>query len=331
MTRVTYRRFSVWLVACVVVVLIAGTPSPAPAAMVSFSLMIADGENEGFNDPTVVGNTTLGAMRVSAMNFAAGIWSSHLSASYDNEFVVIRATMDLLGETTLGSTRSEANFHGFGSTHPRYNAQASYGSALANHLKAADLDTNSSEMRVALNSNTDWYYGTDGMPPEGKVDFVSVALHEIAHGLNFESRANFDPTQGASFTDNRPGIYDRFLLELTPNKFLRDMGIIALQSALVSDDVYWDGAAGKAANNNQRPRIYAPEPYQEGSSIAHIDPNVHADDLMVPGGTDVDHTPTAIDLGILHDMGWDVIPEPSALFLALVALAGVAGRRRAGA
>ena len=41
------------------------------------------------------------------------------------------------------------------------------------------------DMNAEFNKNIDWYYGTDGNTPDSLYDFVSVVLHEIAHGLGF--------------------------------------------------------------------------------------------------------------------------------------------------
>ena len=41
------------------------------------------------------------------------------------------------------------------------------------------------EMYISYSRAFDWYYGTDGNTPGDEVDFASVVLHEITHGLGF--------------------------------------------------------------------------------------------------------------------------------------------------
>jgi hypothetical protein len=294
-------------------VILAATCGDAMAVPIKFVVNNRDGDNEGFNDPK------LGATRLKAFQFAADLWSNYLAASYDGETITIDAKMDPLEANTAGSSRSEGNFDGFGSNNPKYKNGIVYGSALANHLKGADLRPNESEMRVTLNSDIAWYYGTDGKPAKDTIDFVSVALHEITHGLNFETRAYFlsPPDTGAGFVGNKPGAYDQFLVQTIKNKdkHLKDMNLIEIMGALTSGEVFWDGADGKAANGGNRPKVFAPEIWKAGSSIAHLDPTTHPTDLMTPSGTAVIHAPSAIDLGMLSDMGWTVVPEPSPLVL----------------
>lgn len=310
--------------------ILAVTCRPSMAVPIKFVVNNRDDAKEGFNDPM------LGAARLKAFQFAADLWSNYLVASYDGETITIDAKMDPLGADTLGESRPESQFDGFGSKHPKYKDGISYGSALANHLKGADLDPDKSEMRVTLNSDAPWYYGTDGKPPNGKIDFVSVALHEIAHGLNFETRAYIlsPPDFGSGFIGNKPGAYDQFLVGKVKGKEkrLKDMHpLLELPLALTSNDVFWDGADGKAANGGNRPKVFAPDPWKDGSSISHLDPIAHPNDLMKPGGTAVIHAPSAINLGMMSDMGWTIVPEPSALTLVgmgVVCLCLYAWRRR---
>ena len=80
-----------------------------------------------------------------------------------------------------------------------------YAAALANELSGGDVNGATSEIVAVMNSDVDnstvlgaidWYYGTDGNPPEtspgsGKFDedFVTVVLHEVGHGLGFSRRS----------------------------------------------------------------------------------------------------------------------------------------------
>ncbi|MDP2602930.1 MAG: hypothetical protein Q8S00_10100 [Deltaproteobacteria bacterium] len=53
-----------------------------------------------------------------------------------------------------------------------------------------------------------WYYGFDGNPPAGTIDFVSVLLHELGHGLGFLTPV--DDGIGAKFS----GLDDAFMRHL---------------------------------------------------------------------------------------------------------------------
>jgi hypothetical protein len=72
--------------------------------------------------------------------------------------------------------------------------------------------------------------------------------------------------------------------------------------------LFWSGELGIAANNGAKPRLYTPTPYQEGSSITHLDETLFANSLnnaamtpnLEPG--EVFRTPGPIALGMIADM-----------------------------
>src|SRR4029077_5248591 len=68
-----------------------------------------------------------------------------------------------------------------------------YPQALANKLHGSDLDAGTHDITAQFNSAigttcpfpNPWYYGFDASPPGSDIDFVSVVLHELGHGLGF--------------------------------------------------------------------------------------------------------------------------------------------------
>ncbi|MGD9722613.1 MAG: PEP-CTERM sorting domain-containing protein [Pirellulales bacterium] len=315
----------------IVFVALAVTCAPV-RANVTFSLNITDGVNEGFNDPV------LGGARVSAMNFALNTWSQLLSNSYLGETINVSASFDAMGgsafSAVLGSAGANfihANFGGasLGNTW--------YGSPLANHLAGFDLNAapeivaqfNSDVDNATVLGTTDWYYGTDGNPG-GDIDFVSVVLHEVGHGLNFFDVIN---QNGTWLVSNRPGIYDRFLVDApVGGTALTAMTDAQRAAAIISNSLYWSGANGVAANGGVRPKIYAPNPYEPGSSVAHLDESTFPLELMSPFYSGPDHIISPIHRGMMIDMGWQIVPEPSTYVLlvtgGMTGLLGVYRRRR---
>jgi len=285
---------------------------PAAEALgVLFSINNLDGPGEGFNDPV------LGSARLDALTYAANIWGDALAEAYPGETITIDAKMDPLGgsetRATLGTSSPKTFYSDFSSSDPAFVSDTWYADALANHLHGSDLNPSSGEMSITFNSDLDsetvlgsidWYYGFDCRPGID-IDFVTVSMHEICHGLHFLDMLN---SKGL-FARNSPGIYDRFLSsgDGTP---LVDMSVPQRKSAVVSGDVFWSGTAGTAGNDGQAPKIYAPNPYESASSLSHLDEDVHENELMSPFYSGVDHFLNRMELGMLEDMGWDVVYEP---------------------
>src|SRR5262249_41553325 len=161
-----------------------------------------DGPGEGFNDPspadpasTAGGNSgpTLGAQRLIAFQFAANLWGSFLSSPVE---IRIDANFDPLTcsavMAVLGRAGASSVFRDFAGA-PLVNTW--YPKALADKFAGADLFPGVSDISARFNSAIGttcpfprvWYYGLDANAPGGQLDFVSVVLHELGHGMGFSS------------------------------------------------------------------------------------------------------------------------------------------------
>ncbi|WP_394829208.1 thrombospondin type 3 repeat-containing protein [Pendulispora albinea] len=202
-------------IAALATILFCLTGSRAAHALVNVVVNNSDGAGEGLNDSTafapVGGNfaTTLGGARLNAIRFAALQWAYRLAGQSPLRAVTLRidANFDPLpcgsgaASTNLGSAAPITTHKNFpGAPVP----DTYYPQALANSIAGFDLDLARSDIHAVFNSNADgfgtcnvgpWYYGFDGNPPAGQIDFVTVAMHELAHGLGFKSYV--DPTTGA--------------------------------------------------------------------------------------------------------------------------------------
>lgn len=212
----------------------------------------------GFNDPTpaapVGGNngTTLGQQRLIAFTHAANIWGATLTSSVP---VVINAQFRPLACTatgavlgSAGATQVFADFPGA----PRAGTLYSY--ALANKLYGSEIsDTPGAQINANFNSElgkpgcltgTSFYFGLDAN--EGtKIDFVATLLHEMGHGLGFQTFTN--GVTGARLA-GYPSVWDHNLLDNTTNKLWVDMtNAERAASALKPSGLSWTGAHVTAA------------------------------------------------------------------------------------
>jgi len=159
-------------------------------------------------------------------------------------------------------------------------------------------------MIIQVNSAANWNTRNDGAPRANEYDLQSVFLHEMGHGLGFLSTDSYDQFFGYG-TLEQPTPYDAYA-QLADGRRLSDLPSpsIELGKALTSTLV-WAGPLGIAANGGQKPILYTPSRYEEGSSISHLDEatyaNLGANSIMTPN----------LDAG-------EIFREPGSLLLAML-------------
>ena len=311
-----------------------------------------DAAGVGFNDNTPVapvgGNngTTLGQQRLNAFQFAANIWGATLNSG---PTINIRASWEALGCTsttaTLGSaapTTARQNFP---------NAQfinTWYPVALANALSGTDGSVNP-EIRARFNVNLGntgcldgrhWYYGFDNNHGSN-VDLVTVLLHEFAHGLGFTT---FTDEETGELAQGFPSVFDKFLRDDSTGKVWSDMTTAErAASSINSGNLVWAGPQVVAsvpgllvagADSSNRVLMYAPNPFEGGSSVSHYDRSASPNLLMEPNiSSNLTHNvapPSDLTLPLLRDMGWNsavatASPPPNDNFAAAQVISGCSG------
>ena len=208
-----------------------------PAGSSTVTVRVQDADGEGFNDATVVaaspanpGGTTVGGQRLAALQWAADIWGALLGSEIE---INIDAAFDEYDcdpddGAVLAAAGTRYLFSDFANA-PRQGTW--YSGALAEALAGENLSTtqnnrpaNTGDVVANFNSRIDegclapsyrFYYGLDGNTPSGQASFAMVALHEIAHGLGFQSFV--DPSTGSlpffAGVPRQPGIYNVFTFD----------------------------------------------------------------------------------------------------------------------
>lgn len=212
----------------------------------------------GFNDPTpavpVGGNpgTTIGAQRLFAFTYAANVWGATLTSSQP---IVIDATFEALTCTTtsavLGSAGAINIIRDFAGA-PRTGTW--YSTALANKLAGSDLIPGIADIRARFNVNigtasclptSQWYYGVDSNEPTGGIDFVAVLMHEMGHGLGFQT---FTSGTTGSFNGGFPSAWDHYLLDTISGKtWANATAAERVASAISVNNLVWSGPLVTAA------------------------------------------------------------------------------------
>jgi hypothetical protein len=318
------------------VLLLAATAFMLPQAAEAEAIITVinrDAPGEGFNDPTpaapVGGNSgaTVGAQRLIAFQYAALIWGAWISSSIE---IKVEANFDNLFCTTTsavlgaaGPTTVHRDFAGApqpGTWYPQ---------ALANSRAGIDLLQFQSDIVAFFNSDlgapdclssSGWYYGLDVNPPVGKIDFVTVLVHELGHGLGFLSLV--DSNTGAKFF----GFDDAYMRNLedhvTGMVFPAMTNAERFAASTNTGNLHWVGANVVAASGRLSAgvdptghvQMFAPGNFQPGSSVSHFDTALLPDEIMEPFYTGASHD-VGLALELIADLGWELgtglLPPPA--------------------
>ncbi len=257
-----------------------------------------------------------------AFQYAADIWASLLISDVP---ITIDASWVGLDENVLGAATPNKYYQLLNSGV----SDTWYPVAIANKLVGFDLDSLEVDILAQFSSNFDnWYFGTDGNTPQGRIDFVTVVLHEIGHGLGFVGSMGVTDGQGSWGAGSAsPFIFDRFaengsgqsLINL--NLFPSPSTLLANQ--LTSGNIFWNGVEAQSINGGVKPELYAPSNWSEGSSYAHLDENRYPagniNSLMTPsvGNSEAIHTPGPIIFGVFRDIGWGINSDNTIPYLSV--------------
>jgi len=312
--------------AFIALVFFAAAVTAASAAYPQATIVVnnIDGAGEGFNDPTpaspVGGNpgTTVGQQRLNAFQHAADILATRITSSVT---IVINAKMDpqfcdatsaVLG--SAGTTYAHRNFTGA----PLSNTW--YPQALANALAGTEVNPGTPDISATFNSNLNgsagclggkgWYYGYDSNPGTD-IDFISVVMHEICHGLGFQT---FVSQSGVKLN----GFNDAYMVNLenhgaVPNMYPPMTDAQRAAGNIADPNLHWTGANVLANENlttglaNGHVRMHGPNPYQSGSSVSHWSTALSPNELMEPAYTGANHNP-ALAQWLFKDIGWTLSP-----------------------
>lgn len=195
--------------------------------------------------------------------------------------------------------------------------------ALVNADKGVDLYPAMPDITGKFNSALpNWYFGIDGRTPSNKIDFVSVVMHELGHGLGIAgsmTKTSSGYGRWGSAPSYYASVYDRFPVNGAGKRLMSyTNNSLALGSQLTGGSLYWGGPKGIAYNGGVRPRLHAPKTFVYGTSYSHLNEASYrtgANTLMTPSITTGQraHSPGPITLGMLRDMGWKLGPAGQTL------------------
>lgn len=249
-----------------------------------------------------------------AMQAAVGVWAQNLSSPVP---LHIDAYWADLGPGVLGASGPR----NFWRNVPGAPADGLFRpSALANRYAGRDLDPNTSDMVVYVNSTAvRWYFGTDGKPPAGTYDLFTVVLHEISHGLGIADSGEDDyGSEGRVGTFSGPTVFDSLLYSEDGSQLISMLyPSVDLYDLFTSGRLYFDGPQTRIATADARARAFAPVVLMGGSSLSHLEESAYPDGdpnaLLTPllASREAILEPGPILLAMLDDIGWGEAIAPT--------------------
>ena len=276
--------------------------SPRTQALRGSNLLVGDPATTHYSTWNVdyVGSWTVPAR--AAFQRAVDTWAGIMHSAVP---IKVHAEFADLGPGVLGSAGPD----GLDQDPALGDGVSYYPDPLADAIAGTDLAPGYDDIDAAFSSTEpDIYYGTDGNPPAGFIDFESVVLHELGHGLGITGSSDYD--SGIGTFDAQPLIFDRFLESADGTALLSLPNSSTELGTAYTSPVFWRGPQAEAAYGGGHVPLYAPSTWEPGSSIAHLDestfPTGAADSLMTPflDNQEVVHRPGPVLLGLLRDMGW---------------------------
>jgi hypothetical protein len=240
-----------------------------------------------------------------AFEYAVSIWESLLVTPVEIHVAAVWANLPYGALGSAGPSFWAANFDGT----PKYNIY--YPGPLAEKLAGEDLnDSDEYDIVAQFNSVVNRHYQSTSTPDSTEYDFITVALHELAHGLGFTSTFEVINDMGwyGRYTDNgEPFVYDLFIEHATGTNLFSSFESRSEQLAtqLRSNSLYFVSPFGRG-----EAKVFAPPVYNEGSSISHLDPDAYpqgsSNSLMQPyiNPEEINHNPGAVVQDIFINMGW---------------------------
>lgn len=259
-----------------------------------------------------------------AFQFAVDIWSNNIESSVP---IRVDANFEELDTNVLGSA-GPAGF--FTLTGDGVLPNTAYPIALTEKLIGQDVDgpdgTSNDINATFTNVANTFYFETDGNTFTNRIDFVTVVLHELGHGLGFLGFGSVNdrdadgepqtPTLGAlrrGANSNILSPWDNFIENGSPGAITSfDDPSAALLVEYTGNDLFSNGPIATAQNGGVKPSTHAPSTFRTGSSYSHWDEDTYPagdpNSLMSPtvARGEAIHDPGVVTLGFFEDMGWSI-------------------------
>ena len=236
----------------------------------TFNVTYADvtaNNNIGFDHPSA--GATRRATATTMLSYVIDVLNEDSGASVDVEF-----------ET------SQTGGNGFlAVAGTLYSTATQYSNGLAFEHITTGIDPSGSFADIFVTVDFGYTWNSDtGFPSGSEFDLFTVLLHEITHGMGFSSLSS--SMGNSDISGGNPGAFsnlDHGLTRITGDDLWNFFSwFVGTTADLKSNDVGFSGANVEAANGGSIPKIYAPNPFENGSSLSHWDLATFPNEIMKP-------------------------------------------------
>jgi hypothetical protein len=237
-----------------------------------------------------------------AFEYAISIWEQKITTSIP---VTIVAKWESLGGNILAQSKPASFYKNF-KTAPVANAY--YPIALVEKLSNKEWnETNEADITCSFGQNVSWYFGRDGNTPVSSYDFVTVVLHEMAHGLGISGFFSSENGMGQiSNAGNTPSIFDYYIYNSNQER-ISNTSIFNSPSNQLHKQLTSSQLTHGCVNDNcdhESSTIYAPSTWRDGVSIYHLKDSKELMNPFLSKG-EANHNIGTSTLNVLAEMGWD--------------------------
>jgi len=266
-------------------------------------------------------------------NYGSGadLWTPEARAALESaakilaSYIVVQSPVNLTYNVTGYLDNSSSNFPPLASGGSSFDLGGGvFNHTVVQHKILTGVDLNSSIADGVLNWNFDynWGYGNDLVDDE--IDAETVALHELLHSFGFMSAVE------------APGVFPNGARTTLDSFIVTSSGVHPLSSDGVWNTAYnanltggngglYFGGANAVAAYGGLVSLYTSNPFSN-STLAHLGDRGLVMTAGIREGEQYLLSP--VELGILKDLGYNVIPYPQADAMVFIGLAFLRRRKR---
>lgn len=244
-----------------------------------------------------------------AFQYAVSIWEHNISSVIPINIV---ASWDNLQGNIIAQSRPALFYKNFNEAPLR---DVYYPVVLVEKLMGKEKNSNKEpDIICSFNQQKAFYFGTDGNTPSTQYDFVTVALHEIAHGLGISGFISDKNGIGSiENPTNSPSSYDYYIFN-TNKQQIANTSLFKSPSRDLHHQITSDKLNFSSAANVDKviSALYAPATWNNGASIYHLKHGTcgpEESNLMTPFSYkgEAIHNIGQNTLQILSEIGWEEV------------------------